>query len=151
MRRILIVSIVILIMVADLQAQNRIVKFEEINVLQQNDPKPIVVLIMTSWCKYCHAMKNTMAKDKSVAALLNEKFYTVFLDAEDKNDIMFAGRNFKHRARLHDLARALGTVNGQISYPTITVLNVQNEIIYQHDGFLSPRAMFSILEKVSKN
>jgi hypothetical protein len=52
---------------------------------------------------------------------------------------------------LHDLARELGTIKGQISYPTVTVLNVQNEIIYQHDGFLSPRAMFSILEKVSKN
>ena len=151
MRRILIVSIVILIMVADLQAQNRIVKFEEINVLQQNDPKPIVVLIMTSWCKYCHAMKNTMTKDRSVAALLNEKFYTVFLDAEDKSEITFAGRKFKHRAGLHDLARELATIKGQVSYPTIAVLNLKNEIIYQHDGFLSPRAMFSILEKVSKN
>lgn len=151
MLRILIVFLFILIMVSDLPAQNRIIKFEEIKVLNQKAPKPMVVLIMTSWCKYCHAMKNTMTKDKNVAALLNEKFYTVFLDAEDKREITFAGRSFKHRAGLHDLARELGTIKGQISYPTVTVLNVQNEIIYQHDGFLSPRAMFSILEKVSKN
>jgi thioredoxin-related protein len=138
-------------MVSDLPAQNRIVKFEEIKVLNQKAPKPMVVLIMTSWCKYCHAMKNTMTKDKNVSALLNEKFYTVFLDPEDKNDIIFAGRNFKHKAGLHELAKELGTINGQVSYPTITVLNVKNEIIYQNAGFLSPRAMFSILEKVSKN
>lgn len=140
-----------LIQISDLPAQNRIVKFEEIKVLQQNAPKPIVVLIMTSWCKYCHAMKNTMTKDKNVTNLLNEKFYTVFLNAEDKREITFSGRNFKHRAGLHDLARELGTIKGQISYPTVTVLNNKNEIIYQHDGFLSPRVMFSILEKVSKN
>jgi thioredoxin-related protein len=140
-----------LIQISDLPAQNRIVKFEEIKVLQQNAPKPIVVLIMTSWCKYCHAMKNTMTKDKNVTSLLNEKFYTVFLNAEDKREITFSGRNFKHRAGLHDLARELGTIKGQISYPTVTVLNNKNEIIYQHDGFLSPRVMFSILEKVSKN
>jgi thioredoxin-related protein len=151
MRRILIVFIFILIRVSDLPAQNRIVKFEEIKVLQQKAPKPMVVLIMTGWCKYCHAMKNTMTKDKNVAELLNEKYYTVFLDAEDKSEITFAGRNFKHKAGLHELARELGTIKGQISYPTITILNLKNEITFQHDGFLSPRAMFSILEKVSKN
>lgn len=151
MRRILILLLFVLLKITDLKAQNRIVKFEEMAVLQQTAPKPIVVLIMTSWCKYCHAMKNTMTKDKNVAAILNEKFYTVFLDAEDKSEITFAGRNFKHKAGLHDLARELGTVKGQISYPTITILNLKNEITFQHDGFLSPRAMFSILEKVSKN
>lgn len=151
MRRILILFLFILIMVSDLPAQNRIVKFEEIKVLNQKAPKPMVVLIMTSWCKYCHAMKNTMNKDKNVGALLNEKFYTVFLDAEDKSEITFAGRKFKHRAGLHDLARELATIKGQVSYPTIAVLNLKNEIIYQHAGFLPPRAMFSILEKVSKN
>ena len=151
MRRILILFLFILIMVSDLPAQNRIVKFEEIKVLNQKATKPMVVLIMTSWCKYCHAMKNTMNKDKNVGALLNEKFYTVFLDAEDKSEITFAGRKFKHRAGLHDLARELATIKGQVSYPTIAVLNLKNEIIYQHAGFLPPRAMFSILEKVSKN
>jgi len=151
MQRALSIFIFMLIQVSDLPAQNRVVKFEEIKSLQDKTPKPVVVLIMTSWCKYCHAMKNTMTKDKNVTALLNEKFYTVFLNAEDKNDIIFAGRNFKHKAGLHELARELGTVKGQISYPTIAVLNLKNEIIYQHNGFLSPRAMFSILEKVSKN
>jgi thioredoxin-related protein len=151
MQRALSIFIFMLIQVSDLPAQNRVVKFEEIKSLQDKTPKPVVVLIMTSWCKYCHAMKNTMTKDKNVVKLLNEKFYTIFLDAEDKNDITFAGRNFKHKAGLHELARELGTVKGQISYPTIAVLNLKNEIIYQHNGFLSPRAMFSILEKASKN
>jgi len=151
MLRILIVFIFVLVRVSELPAQNRIVKFEEIKTLQDKAPKPIVVLIMTSWCKYCHAMKNTMTKDNKVAALLSEKFYTVFLDAEDKNVIFFAGRVFKHKAGLHELARELGTIKGQISYPSIAVLNVKNEIIYQYDGFLNPRAMLFMLEKVAKN
>lgn len=151
MLRILIIFIFVLVRVSELPAQNRIVKFEEIKTLQEKAPKPLVVLIMTSWCKYCHAMKNTLAKDNKVAALLSEKFYTVFLDAEDKNDIFFAGRTFKHKAGMHELARELGTIKGKISYPTITVLNVKNEIVYQHDGFLNPRAMLFMLEKLAKN
>ncbi len=92
-----------------------------------------------------------MTKDNKVAPLLSEKFYTVFLDAEDNNDIFFAGRVFKHKAGMHELARELGTIKGQISYPSIAVLNVKNEIIYQHDGFLNPRAMLYLLQKVAKN
>ena len=151
MLRILIIFIFVLIQGSELSAQNRIVKFEEIKTLQEKSPKPLVVLIMTSWCKYCHAMKNTMTRDPKVAAVMNEKFYTVFLDAEDKKEIFFAGRTFKHKAGLHELARELGTIKGKISYPTTTVLNIKNEIIYQHDGFLSPRTMLNILEKVAEN
>lgn len=151
MLRALIIFIFVLVWVSELSAQNRIVKFEEIKTLQNKAPKPIVVLIMTSWCKYCHAMKNTMTEDNKVATLLSEKFYTVFLDAENKNDIFFAGRVFKHKAGLHELARELGTIKGQISYPSIVVLNIKNEIIYQHDGFLSPRTMLNILERVTEN
>jgi thioredoxin-related protein len=151
MLRILIIFIFVLVRVSELPAQNRIVKFEEIKTLQEKAPKPLVVLIMTSWCKYCHAMKNTMTKDNKVAALLSEKFYTVFLDAEDKNDIFFAGRTFKYKAGMHELARELGSIKGKLSYPTTTVLNSKNEIIYQHDGFLNPRAMLFILEKLAKN
>jgi len=151
MLRTLIIFIFVLVWVSELSAQNRIVKFEEIKTLQNKAPKPIVVLIMTSWCKYCHAMKNTMTEDNKVATLLSEKFYTVFLDAENKNDIFFAGRVFKHKAGLHELARELGTIKGQISYPSIVVLNIKNEIIYQHDGFLSPRTMLNILERVTEN
>lgn len=151
MQRILIIFIFVLIRVSELPAQSRIVKFEEIKTLQEKAPKQLVVLIMTSWCKYCHAMKNTMTRDNKVSAILNEKFYTVFLDAEDKNDIFFAGRSFKNKAGLHELAIELGTIKGQIAYPTITVLNVKNEIVYQHDGFLNPRAMLVMLEKVAKN
>ena len=151
MHRVLIILFFVLSGVSNLTAQSHIVKFEEIKTLQEKAPKPLLVLIMTSWCKYCHAMKNTMTRDKKVATILKEKFYTVFLDAEDKNDILFAGRNFKHQSGLHELAKELATIKGQISYPTTTVLNVKNEIIYQHDGFLSPRTMLYFLNKIAPN
>lgn len=151
MPRILILLLFVSLQITDLQAQNRIVKFEDIKVLQQNAPKPMVVLIMTSWCKYCHAMKNTLTRYKSVLALLDEKFYTVFLNAEDKSDIFFAGRNFINKGGIHELASELGTIKGQLSYPTLTVLNTRNEIIFQHEGFLSPRAILYTLKKIAEN
>jgi len=150
MSRILIIFSIFLICSTDLIAQNRKFEFEEIEILQKKTPKPLVVLIMTSWCKYCHAMSNTMLKNVKVAALLNEKFYAVFLNAEEKKDIYFAGRIFKHKAGLHELARELGTIKKQISYPTLSILNSKNEILYQNQGYLSPSKMLYILEKIEQ-
>lgn len=131
--------------------QTQPVTFEELKELQVKDSKPIAVLIMTNWCKYCHAMKNTMLKNKSISKLLSDKFYVVFLNAEEKKDIFFAGRRFKYKAGVHELARELTTINGKISYPSFCILNNKNEIIYQKDGFLSPDAMMFILKKIAEN
>ena len=151
MFRILTILIFVMIGGFDLPAQNRIVKFEEIKILQSKTPKPLAVLIATSWCKYCYAMKNTMIKDNKVAVLLNEKFYTVFLDAEERNDIFFAGRIFKYKAGMHELARELSTINGRVSYPTLCILNSKNEIIYQQEGYMSPGSMLFMLQKIAQN
>jgi thioredoxin-related protein len=130
--------------------QTHPVAFEDIKSLQFKESRPVAVLIMTSWCKYCHAMKNTMLKNKNISLLLSDKFYVVFLNAEEKKDIVFAGRRFKHKAGVHELARELTTINGKVSYPSFCVLNHKNEIIYQNDGFLSPDAMMFILKKITE-
>jgi len=130
--------------------QTQQVAFEDLKALQVKDSKPVAILVMTSWCKYCHAMKNTMLRNKSISQLLNDKFYVVFLNAEEKKDILFAGRIFKHKAGVHELARELTTINGKISYPSFCILNHKNEIIYQKGGFLSPDAMMFILKKITE-
>lgn len=131
--------------------QNKSVQFEELKALQAFEPRPVVVLIRTDWCKYCHAMQNTMIKNDRVSPLLRDKFYTVFLDAEEKKNIFFAGREFRFKSGVNELAKELATVNGQISYPTLCILNAKNEIIYQYNGFLSSREMEYTLTKISEN
>ena len=126
-------------------------QFEELKALQAVEPRPLVVLIRTDWCKYCHAMQNTMIKNPKVSQLLRNEFYTVFLDAEEKKNILFAGKEFKFRNGVNELATELATVNGRVSYPTFCILNAKNEIIYQYDGFLSPQALLYTLKKISGN
>lgn len=149
--KVLILSIAGLILTLNLLGQNRAVKFEEIEDLQASKTKPVVVLIMTSWCKYCHAMKNTMLKNKNVAAFLSSEYHTVFLNAEEKKDILFAGKLFKYKSGLNELALQLGSINGRVSYPTLTVLNSKNEIIFQHSGYLPPNGMMYLLKKALSN
>lgn len=131
--------------------QNKAVRFEELAALQATAAKPVVVLIMTDWCKYCHGMQNSMLKNPKVSAQLKKSFYTVFLDAEEKKDIFFAGKTFKYRSGVNELAKQLATNNGRVSYPTLCILNAKNEIIYQYDGYLSVQAMLYTLKKISDN
>ena len=134
----------------NVSGQNRTVRFEEIKALQSVESKPIVVLIKTDWCKFCHAMQNTMLKTPQVSQLLRNNFYTIFLNAEEKKSIFFAGREFNFRQGVNELAQELATINGRVSYPTLCILNAQNEIIYQYDGFLSAQAMEEVLTKIRK-
>ena len=134
----------------DVKGQTHPAAFEDLKVLQGKESRPVAILIMTSWCKYCHAMKNTMLKNKGISQLLSNKFYVVFLNAEEKKDILFAGRRFKHKDGVHELARELTTINGKISYPSFCILNYKNEIIYQKEGFLSPDEMMFVLKKITE-
>lgn len=145
------IALFILLSSGNVFGQNRALKFEEIQALQALNPKPVVVLVMTDWCKFCHAMQNTMHKNPRVSLLLRKSFYTVFLNAEEKKDIFFAGREFKFKQGVNELAKELATINGRISYPTLCIINARNEIIYQYDGFLTAQAMEYLLKKISDN
>jgi thioredoxin-related protein len=150
MNRILATGIFMLLFTVRSEAQNKPVFFEDLKELQARDERPVVVLVMTSWCKYCHAMKQIMLNHKKVSQILGSEYYTVFLDAEGKKDISFAGKNFKHKNGVHELARELGTIEGQVSYPTLCVLNSENEILYQHNGYLSPGALSYTFKKIAE-
>ncbi|MEZ7916270.1 MAG: DUF255 domain-containing protein, partial [Polaribacter sp.] len=61
--------------------------FEEVEEIHQQIPKPILVFLYTDWCKICFGMKKTTFKNRKVIQLLNEKFYFIKLNAEEKQDI----------------------------------------------------------------
>ena len=151
MRKSLLINLLFLLLILNVRGQNKPVQFEELKALQAVESRPVVVLIRTDWCKYCHAMQNTMIKNTKVSQLLRNGFYTIFLDAEEKKNIFFARKEFKFKKGVNELATELATVDGRFSYPTLCILNSENEIIYQYDGFLSAKALEYTLKKISQN
>ena len=87
--------------------------FEEVEEIHQQIPKPILVFLYTDWCKICFGMKKTTFKNRKVIQLLNEKFYFIKLNAEEKQDITFLGKIFTYKPTgintgMHELAVELG-------------------------------------------
>ncbi|OXA79321.1 Thioredoxin-like [Flavobacterium aquidurense] len=135
------------------QLQSR--SFEAIDSLQQIQKRKIIVFIHTNWCQYCQKMKSTTFKNQEIIQSLNSDFYFIDFNAEEKQDISFNNQMFKYQPTgnnvgVHELALELGTMNNQIVYPVLCVLNEKNEIMLQYNNYLSPKDFKLLLEKLKE-
>ena len=129
--------------------------FEEVDSLQHIQKKKIIVFIHTDWCQFCQIMKNTTFKNQEIIQKLNSDFYFIDFNAEEKRAIAFNNQTFNYRPSgnnvgIHELALQLGTVNNQIVYPVLCVLNEKNEIILQYNNYLAPKDFNLLLEKLKE-
>lgn len=135
-------------------SQIEISTFDSLEDKMKIAPKPVIVFIHTDWCMYCKNMESTTFKNTKVVQQLNENFYFISLNAESRETINFLNNSFYFlpngsRTGVHQLAKELATVNNQIGYPTLTILNNQYEIILQQQSFLNATELLKILEKLS--
>jgi thioredoxin-related protein len=135
------------------KSELRVFTFEEVEQLHQQKSKPIVVFIYTDWCKICFGMKQNTFKNEEVIRVLNEQFYFVKLNGEEKKDIFFLGKKFVYKPSgaktgTHELAKELASINNKIQYPTTTILNTNLEIVKQIDIYLNSKNMYLILQEI---
>ena len=129
--------------------------FEAIDSLQQIQKKNVIVFIHTDWCQFCQRMKSTTFKNQEIIQKLNSDFYFIDLNAEEKRDILFNNQVFKYQPSgnnvgINELAIQLGTINNQIVYPVLCVLNDKNEIILQYSNYLNATDFKLLLEKLKE-
>jgi thioredoxin-related protein len=136
-------------------AQLHSVSFEQIDSLQRIEKKKTIVFIQTDWCSFCHTMKNTAFKNEELIKELNNNFYFVDFNAEEKRTVVFNKTSFQFKptgnnSGTHELAIALGTINKQLNFPVLCALNSENEIIFLHSGYLKPKELKLILAKLKE-
>lgn len=134
-------------------AQLKTYSFEEAEKLSKKNPKPFVVFVHTSWCKYCKMMENSTFKNPEISAILNTDFYFIALDAESKADIHFNNYTFQFQQKgvktgIHKLATELATIGSEVVYPTITILNPDFSIVFQKHSFLNAKELLLVLKKI---
>ena len=128
---------------------------DQLDYLQKNQKRFVVIFIHTDWCKYCQAMKNITFKDKEIVKLLNQNFWFIDFNAEEKRSITFNGQTFKFRPTgintgIHEFTEQFAVLNDEITYPSIHILNPNHEIIFNCNQFLSANDLKLLLLNLLK-
>lgn len=130
--------------------------FEELETLQQVEPRPVLVFLTAQWCTYCKRIEEKAFKEPELIHTLNEHFYFILFDIEEKKTIQLGDLTFHFRPSgldtgVHELAEKLGTIRGTLTTPTFVILKPQFEIIYQYAGYLDTAGITTLLEIVLQN
>ena len=112
---------------------------EEAVQLANEEPKVLVIDVYTDWCGWCKRMDATTFSDPDIAAIMNNHFYPVKLNAEGKDDIVIGDKTFKFvdngRRGYHEIAAIV--TKGRLSYPTISYVDDQGRVLEASPGFKS--------------
>ena len=141
-RKIFLLSVtVLLISAVHLPAQEvKWLTFEEAVELSKTEKKKIFIDVYTDWCGWCKVMDKNTFNDPEIAKYLNENFYPVKFNAEQKEDVQFRGETYKFipsgRNGYHELAA--GLLNNKLSFPTVVFLDEDFRIISPVPGYHKP-------------
>ncbi|GAB4235304.1 MAG: hypothetical protein Tsb0034_09410 [Ekhidna sp.] len=121
--------------------------FEEAIALHEKNPKKLLIDLYTDWCGWCKVMDKKTYSKVEIANYINDNFYPVKFNAEQKEPVSFNGHTFEYvptgRRGVHELAAAL--TRNQLSYPTTVFMDEKLRIIQPIAGFLKPEQMEPIL------
>lgn len=111
--------------------------WDEAIQLSEKKPKKIFIDLYTDWCGWCKKMDQTTFKDPAVVKYMNENFYAVKFDAEQKEEVKYNNHTFKYIASgsrgVHELAYSL--LDGKLGYPSYVYLDEQQARISISPGY----------------
>lgn len=138
MKNLIIAILMVVSLGVNAQSKVKWLTFEEAMEKSIKNPKPIIIDIYTDWCGWCKKMDNTTYKNEVIAKYINEHYYPVKLNGEEKRDIVFQGRTFTYkpngRRGYHELAAAI--MNGKLSYPSTAFLNKEKQLLQNVPGYM---------------
>lgn len=121
--------------------------FEEAAAKTTQNPKMVFVDVYTDWCGWCKKMDKDTFSDPEVIAYINEHFYPVKMNAENKK------RKFTFRDKEYTEATMAATMRVR-SYPNFVIMDASMENITQYPGYREPEPFLTgltgILDKFGK-
>jgi thioredoxin-related protein len=121
---------------------------EEAMELTKKEPRKMMIDVYTTWCKWCKVMDTATFNNPYIAVYLNEKYYPVKFNAEQKADVTLDGKTYKFvpggGRGYHELAVAL--LNGNLGYPSVVFLDEKANMIQPFQGYIQARQFDQIIK-----
>jgi len=127
--------------------------FEKAVALNEKHPKKILVDVYTDWCYYCKVMDKKTYSNPKLAAYINEHFYPVKFNAEQKESLNFNGKEYDYkkvgRRGYNEFAADL--LQGKLSFPNTVFFDKDNKIITRLPGYLTVKDYEPVLVFIADN
>ncbi|HKK76031.1 MAG TPA: DUF255 domain-containing protein [Saprospiraceae bacterium] len=111
--------------------------WEEAIELNKTEPRKLFIDLYTDWCGWCKRMDATTFTDPAVVQHINDNYYPIKFDAEQKEEVIYNGHTFKYiasgRRGVHELAYSL--LDGKLSYPSYVYMTKDVERLYVSKGY----------------
>lgn len=111
---------------------------DEAQKAYQNNPKPILIDIYTTWCYWCKVMEDKTYSTDSVANYINAHYYAVKFDAESKDSVQWEGKTYGYNAQYKFNEFASYLANTQLNFPTTVFIAFANAQPAPLPGYLKP-------------
>lgn len=117
--------------------------WEEAQVKQEHEKRPVFLSIFTTWCGWCSRMEETTFHESAIARYINEKFYPVKFNAERKEELNFRNQTYGliklGKKEYHRLAAEW--LGGRMSFPTLVFLDTESNLIQAIPGYRSAKEL----------
>ena len=95
---------------------------EEAAAKLQQEQRPVLIDLYTTWCGWCKQMDRKTYSNKQVAQYLSDKFYTVKLDAETHNTVNWQGKTYQFDPQYRCNMFAVYLSHGRLEFPTTIII-----------------------------
>ncbi|UKN02423.1 thioredoxin family protein [Paracrocinitomix mangrovi] len=124
--------------------------FESAIDANEKNKKPIFIDVYTSWCGWCVKMDNSTFKDKDVVKYMNEKFYSVKMDAESKDpiafkEVLYEYKMYNEKTGYNELA--VNLLGSSMSFPSFVILSKKQVKVGVIKGYQQPSQLLAALKK----
>ncbi|WP_165836354.1 thioredoxin family protein [Taibaiella soli] len=124
---------------------------DQVQEAMKKQPKKVYMDVYTDWCSWCKVMEKKTFTNTNVIRYMNQKFYAVRLNAEQKDSIRFLGKLYGFVPEYRANQLAVDILHGQMSYPT-SVIFEENFLQPQPiPGYLDVPNMEMILKYLGEN
>jgi thioredoxin-related protein len=127
--------------------------FEAAVEKSKTEKRKIFIDLYTDWCGWCKVMDKNTFSEELIANILNEKFYPVKFNAEQRADVVFQGYTFKFivsgNSGVHQLAASL--LSNKLAYPSQVFLDEEFHIIQPIQGYQKPDEFHKIIKFIGED
>ena len=128
----------------------RWMSLDDVQVAMKEKPKKVFMDVYTDWCGWCKVMDKKTFSHPEVIKYINQNFYAVKLNAEQRDPIRFNGSMFSFKEEYRANEFAVNMLQGRMSYPTTVIMEENFQSPQPIPGYLDVPTIEKVLKYIGE-